>query len=86
MGPTDQEYDTPVSRMRCGRDVTVFGHAMSVVKCLDVIEFRLFVFEHRHGVLEGNAMFGSIGLGFLPVPFEFVVLSHHCLDGRFNSC
>jgi hypothetical protein len=39
------------------RDVTVFGHAVGVVECLHMIEFRLDIFEHRLAVLEGHAVF-----------------------------
>jgi hypothetical protein len=70
--------------MRCGRDVTVFGHAVSVVECLPVINFRLVVLEHGLGVIERNAVFDSIGLRLLGVPFEVVVISHRRLDRLFR--
>ncbi len=66
--------------------MTVFGHAVGVVECLHVIKFRLVVFEHCLGVLEGHTMLDSVGLRFSGIPFEVIVISHRRLDRLFRLC
>ena len=81
--PTNQEYDIPISGVRSGCDVTVLSHAVRVVIRLHVVKLGLTILKYRLGVFERHSMFRQVGLRFLTVPLEVIVVSHRRLD-RFQ--
>jgi hypothetical protein len=84
--PADHQDNAPIQRMGCDRNVTIFGHTVSIVENLHVMELGVFIFEHRLGVHERYAVLRLIDRRFVRIPLESMVVSHRRLDELLGSC